>query len=449
MSTEITDQNSLSKKINVLNLAKFTLPSIAMMIVMAFYTMVDGIFVARLIDTDAFAAINIVYPILNIVNGIGIMLAAGGCAYVGKELGEKRDQIARKHFSMIVYFGIGIGVVGAILSITFIDPIITFLGASPITYEYCYDYGLLLMLFMPIEILQILFQYFFVVAGKPVFGLIATIVGGVANIVLDYLFIAVFEMGVGGAALATGIGFAIPAVTGLLYFSFKRKGILYLTFAKLEWNHIRKIMQNGSSEMVASLALSVTTILFNLVMLKYLGEEGVAAISIMLYVDYLLNAVFFGYEIGVAPLFSYNYGAGNKVNLKKLMKLSLRFIAIAAILIFIIANVFSDQLIGIFVDSNDPVYAITKNGLWLFSLAFLVMGFNIFASAIFTALSNGKISALISFLRTFFLLSGAILLLPELFGIEAVWLAVPVAEGIAIIVSTICVLKYRRHYEYL
>ncbi len=449
MSTEIGDKNSLSKKISVLSLAKFTLPSIAMMIVMAFYTMVDGIFVARLIDTDAFAAVNIVYPILNIVNGVGIMLAAGGCAFVGKELGEKKDQIARRHFSMVVYFGIGIGLIGMALSITFIDPIITFLGASPITYEYCYDYGFILMLFMPVEILQILFQYFFVVAGRPIFGLVATIVGGVANIVLDYYFIAVLDMGVGGAALATGIGFTIPAVTGIVYFSVKRKGTLYLTFAKLEWNPIKKIMQNGSSEMVASLALSVTTILFNWVMLKYIGETGVAAISIMLYVDYLLNAVFFGYEIGVAPLFSYNYGAGNKSNLKKLMKLSLRFIAVAAIIIFFIANVFSDQLIGIFVEPNDPVFAITKDGLWLFSLAFLVMGFNIFASAVFTALSNGKISALISFLRTFLLLSGAILLLPELFGIGAVWLAVPVAESVAIIVSLICILKYRKRYEYL
>ncbi len=349
---------------------------------------------------------------------------------------------------MIVYVGIVVSIICATLALIFIEPLLKFLGATEILYDYCYIYGLILILFMPVEMLQVLFQYYFVTAGKPTFGLIATICGGVANIGLDYLFIVIFDMGVAGAALATGIGFSIPAIFGLLYFIFYRKGTLYLVKTKLEIKVLGKICSNGSSEMVVNLAISVTTILYNLVMLKYLGEDGVAAITIVLYAEFLLVAIFLGYSSGVAPLLSYNFGEKNIVSLKKLFKKSLVFISTISIVMFFTARFLAGPISGIFAQKGSYVYNLALEGFEIFSFGFLFIGINVFASALFTSLSNGKISALISFLRTFLLLSIMIILLPTLFGIDFIWAAVPIAEAMSLVIATVCVIKYRKRYQY-
>ena len=440
--------NPLAKQITTINLIKFTAPTIGMMVIMAFYTMVDGIFVARLVNTDALSAVNIVYPLISFMVGISVMLATGSSAIVGKEMGEKQIERAREHFSMIVYVGIVVSVACAVIILIFIDPILRFLGTTDLLYDYCYVYALILTLFIPVEMLQILFQFFFVTAGKPTLGLAATIMGGIANVVLDYVFIVPMGMGVAGAALATGVGFSIPAIIGLFYFMFNRKGTIYLTKARLEIKTLGKICLNGSSEMVVNLAISVTTILYNLIMMKALGEDGVAAITIVLYAEYLLNAVFLGYSSGVAPLFSYNFGEQNVDALKKLLKKSQIFILVASIGIAVIARALAEPIVMIFAKSGTNVYDIAIDGFYIFGIGFLFMGSNIFASALFTSLSNGKVSALISFLRTFILLSAMIVLLPTLFGIEAIWAAVPVAEAMALIVSVICIVKHRSKYNY-
>ncbi len=441
-------KNPLAKDITIYSMIKFTVPTILMMVVMALYTMVDGIFVARLVSTDALSAVNIVYPILNITIGIGIMFATGASALVGKEMGEGNNKKARAHFSMVVYVGLVVTFICAILLFGFIDPLIKALGATERLYDYCYIYGLILILFIPIEFLQIMFQYFFVTAGKPRISLITTIAGGVANIVLDYVFIVPLDMGVAGAALATGIGFSIPALFGLFYFSFKRKGTLFLTKAKFEGKIVGRVCLNGSSEMVVNLAISVTTILYNLMMLRYIGEDGVAAITIVLYAEFLLNAIFLGYVSGVAPLFSYNYGEKNIPKLKRLFKFSWIFVVTTSIVTVLATRVLAEPIVTLFAQEGTYVYNLAIGGFHIFALGFIFMGSNIFASGLFTSLSNGKISALISFMRTFFLLSLMIIALPTIFGIGTIWLAVPVAESISAIIVIICIVKYRKKYEY-
>lgn len=279
-------------------------------------------------------------------------------------------------------------------------------------------------------------------------GLIVTFIGGVTNIVLDYVFIVVMDMGIKGAALGTGIGFSIPALIGLIYFALNRKGTIYLVKTKFDFSVILKACSNGSSEMITNLSVAVTTILFNITMMKYLGKDGVAAITIVLYSEFLFNAIFLGYSSGVAPLYSYNYGVKDTQKIKKLFRYSIIFIGATSVVIFALVNVLSDDIVGIFVKGNREVFEIALNGMNLFSFGFLFMGSNIFISSLFTALSNGKVSAGLSFIRTFVLISLMIMILPLIFGVNGIWLAVPVAEVIALIVSIICVVKLRDIYLY-
>ena len=440
--------NPLGKKISLINLIKFTMPTMLMMIFMAFYTMVDGIFVSNFVNTRALSAINIVFPILTVVIAISIMIATGGSAVIARQMGEGKDEKAKKNFSMFIYLGIIIGVVIEIIGFIFIKDILTFLGGKGDLFVYCYDYAHMLMYFIILAILQLLFQFFFLTAGKPHLALMATVVGGVANIVLDYIFIVKLNLGIQGAALATGIGFSIPAVFGLIYFTFNRKGSLYLVRPRWSGEIIARACINGSSEMVTNLSVAVTTFLFNYTTMKYLGENGVAAITIVLYSEYLLTAMFLGYSSGVAPLYSYNYGEKNEKGLKKLFSYSIGIVIIGSIITFIVANILSENIVGIFANHNPDVFKIGINGLKLFSFAFIFMGLNIFTSSLFTALSNGKISASLSFLRTFILISTMILLLPRLLGVNGIWLAVPVAEMISMLVAIVCIIKQNKKYSY-
>ncbi|MDL2237118.1 MATE family efflux transporter [Christensenellaceae bacterium OttesenSCG-928-K19] len=440
--------NVLSKKFTFWSLLKFTLPTIIMMVFMSMYTMVDGIFVSRLIGTSALSAVNIVYPVINVVLAVGIMLATGGSAVIAKKMGESRNVEAKENFSLVVCVGVVAGAVITLVGFLFADPLLRFLGANDAVYQYCYDYMTTLLPFVVPSILQMLFQYFFVTAGKPTLGLLATLIGGCTNIVLDYVFIAPLDMGVAGAALATGIGYAIPGIFGLFYFLWNKKGTLYFLKPKFDSKVLLRSCTNGASEMVTNLAIAVTTLLFNLVMMERLGEDGVAAITVVLYAQFLLSAVYLGYSSGVAPVVSYNYGDKDTVQLKKVFKISLQFLIAASLVTFVIALLSSDLIVSIFTLSGSPVFDLAVHGFDLFAISYLFMGINIFASAFFTALSNGKISALISFLRTFVLLVVCILLLPYLIGIDGIWLSVPIAEAAALFISIHWLRKKHTEYGY-
>lgn len=440
--------NQLAGKVTPWSLMKFTFPTIVMMVFMSMYTMVDGVFVSNLIGENALSAINIVYPVSSVMIAISIMLATGGGAIIARNMGEGKDLQAKENFSMITLVGIVIGILIMVLGLIFLKPIILAMRATPALYDYCHDYLKVLIFFAPFGVLQMLFQFFFVTAGKPKLGLWATVAGGVVNIVLDYVLITYTDMGIAGAAAATGLGYATPGIIGLLYFSLKRNGTLY--FIRPKWRKAVLIQSclNGSSEMVTNLATAITTFLFNVVMLRYLGENGVAAITVVLYAQFLLTSVYLGFSSGTAPLISYHYGMKNEKELHKLFKISLLFILVSSVLIFILSILLATGIVRVFVKPDSEVFAIAKHGFLLFSVCYLFTGINIFASSMFTAFSNGKVSAIISFLRTFVLIVAAVLLLPVIMGTDGIWLAIPAAELLTMAVSAAYLVRYRKIYHY-
>lgn len=441
-------ENKLAKEFHFGSLIKFALPSMIMMVFMSLYTMVDGIFVSRFVGTQALSAVNIVYPIYNVIIAIGIMLATGGSAVIAKKLGEQKQKEAKENFSLLLLVGAVIGLLILIFGILFLNQMLHMLGANENLYPYCLSYARILLLFAPFGILQLLFQYFFVTAGKPILGLAVTIIGGVMNMILDYLFIVPFKMGIEGAALATGIGIAIPALFGLFYFSIKRKGTLYIVKPRYDGKVLIQSCFNGSSEMVSNVAIAVVTFLYNIIMMHFFGEDGVAAITILMYSQFLLNAVFLGYSMGVAPVFSYNYGSENHKVTKRIFKSSLWFVTLTSILSCVLAIVLAPYIILIFAAKGSHVYQIAMDGAFLFNLNYLFAGINIFVSALFTAFSNGKVSAILSFLRTFVFIVSGLLLLPRVMGVQGVWVALTVAEAMTIILCIYCLIRYRKRYHY-
>ncbi len=440
--------NSIAKNFKFFSLLRFALPTMVMMIFMSLYSIVDGIFISRLLGTNALSAANIVYPVISIVFAVGIMLSTGGSALIAKKLGEGKDREAQEDFSFLTLisflFGIAILLVGNI----FIEPIVRALGSTDALLPYCVDYLSVSLLLAPAAMLQMMFQTFFVTAGKPLIGLMLTISGGVANMILDYLFMGPFNMGISGAALATGIGELIPAVIGLFYFLFTRHS-LYLTKPVVRFQVLKESCFNGSSEMVTNLSTAVVTYLFNITMLKFLSEPGVAAITIVLYGQFLFNALYMGFSMGVAPVISYNHGSQNLPLLKRIFKICIGFISISSILITIMALVSSPVIVEIFTPIGSATYDIAKTGFFLFSINYIFAGINIYSSSMFTAFSDGKVSALISFVRTFVLIVLNILLLPYLIGVNGVWLAVPAAEFMTLFLSVYLFYKKRDVYHYL
>lgn len=440
--------NSIAKDFKFFSLLRFALPTMVMMIFMSLYSIVDGIFISRLLGTNALSAANIVYPVISIVFAVDIMLSTGGSALIAKKLGEGKEREAREDFSFLTLvsflFGIAILLIGNI----FIEPIVRALGSTDALLPYCVDYLSVSLLLAPAAMLQMMFQTFFVTAGKPLIGLMLTISGGVANMILDYLFMGPFNMGISGAALATGIGELIPAVIGLFYFLFTRHS-LYLTKPVVRFQVLKESCFNGSSEMVTNLSTAVVTYLFNITMLKFLGEPGVAAITIVLYGQFLFNALYMGFSMGVAPVISYNHGSQNLPLLKRIFKICIGFISISSILITIMALVSSPVIVEIFTPIGSATYDIAKTGFFLFSINYIFAGINIYSSSMFTAFSDGKVSALISFVRTFVLIVLNILLLPYLIGVNGVWLAVPAAEFMTLFLSVYLFYKKRDVYHYL
>lgn len=440
--------NGIAREFNLISLLRFVAPTVVMLVFMSLYQMVDAVFVSKFVGENALSALNIVYPFPSIVIAVSIMLATGGSAIIARNMGEGKEKEAKENFSFIVLVGAVIGVAIATAGILFIEPLIYMLGATPSLYDYCYEYLFILVLSVPLSVFQMLFQSFFVTAGKPHLGLTLTVLGGVSNIVLDYVFIVLCGFGVSGAALATSIGYSIPGLFGLIYFAVSRKGTLYFVKPVFRWGVLFKCCINGSSEMVNNLAVAVTTFLFNVLMLKYAGEAGVAAITIVLYAQFLMTSAFMGFSSGIAPIVSFNYGSGNVRQLKKIFKISVWVITVVSAAVFVIAETCSDVVIMVFTPAGSEVFGLTKYGFAIFSFSFLCTGMNIFASALFTAFSNGKISAILSFLRTFVFLTSCLLFLPLFWGVDGIWLAVPVAEVMALFVSVYYLVRFKKVYQY-
>ena len=439
--------NSIAQKFNVFTLLKFAFPTMVMMVFMSLYTIVDGIFVSRFVGSNALSAVNIVYPVLNLLFACGIMLSTGGSAIVARQIGEKREQEARENFSLLAAVSVLIGIVILAFGLLFLEPLCRVLGATPVIMEDCKIYLGVLLGFGPLTMLQMFFQVFFVTAGKPGLGLVLTISGGVANMVLDYVLMGPMEMGVLGAALATGFGQAIMAVAGVGYF-FWVKGSLHFVKAVFRGQILLQSCGNGSSEMVSNLSTAVVTFLFNITILSLVGEDGVAAITIVLYGQFLFTSLYLGFSMGVGPVFSFNYGNKNHEQLKRIYKICKWFILLSSIVILGIALVFSEPIVGIFTGEENHTYELAVEGFFLFSFNYLFAGINIFASALFTALSNGKISAIISFCRTFVFIVASIVLLPMIMGIAGVWLAVPLAELITLFISAGYLKGQKKVYHY-
>lgn len=448
MSDRQTPENPLSQSFDMKALLKFVLPTVSTMIFMGLYTVVDTVFVSRYAGTNALSALNIVCPVINLIVGFGTMLATGGSAVVARKMGAGENKRASQDFTLIIIAGALAGVLIAVFGAVFIDRIIWALGASNILFPHCREYLFTLLLFTPASVLQVLFQNLIVTAGRPKTGMLLGISAGAVNILLDYIFMVPLQMGIKGAALGTGIGYMLPAAAGMFFFA-GRKSSLRFRRPVTDVSVLTKSCANGFSEMVSQSAAAVTTFLFNRTMMKLLGENGVAAITIIIYTQFLLTAVYMGFSMGVAPVISYNYGKKDVKQLKNVFSICVRFIVLSSVTVFAVAFIFASPLVSIFSERGTPVYEIAREGFLIFPFTFLFCGINIFTSAMFTALSNGKLSAILSFLRTFGLITLLLLTLPELLGVTGVWLAVPAAELITMIVALIFLYRNRGRYHYI
>lgn len=440
----------LSDHFTYRRLLRFCLSPIIMMVFTSVYGVVDGLFVSNFVGTTPFAAINLVMPFIMIFGGVGFMLGTGGSALVAKTLGEGKRDLANRYFSMMVMMCLVLGVAISVVGVVFMKPIAVWLGADAEMLPDCVTYGRITIAFNTAFMLQNLFQSFLITAEKPKLGLAATVAAGVTNMVLDALFIAVFHWGVAGAAIATGLSQCVGGIFPFIYFIRPNNSLLRLTKTKIEFGAVIRAMWNGASEMVSSVTSSVVGMVYNFQLLKYAGQNGVAAYGVLMYIEFIFVAMFIGYSIGSAPIISFHYGAGNHDELKNMLKKSITLMFAAGAIMVTAAQVLAVPLTSIFVGHDPQLHEMTVHGFRIFSLVYILTGFNIFSSSFFTALNNGGISAAISFLRTFGFKMTAVILLPSVFnlGIDGVWWATVTAETAAFIISLAFVITKRKKYNY-
>lgn len=443
MAVQLSDHFTYKK------LFRFCMPSIIMMVFTSIYGVVDGLFVSNFVGKVPFAAINLVMPFLMILGGFGFMIGTGGCALVAKTLGEKDADRANRYFSMLVNLTAILGVALSVIGIIFMEPIAGMLGATKAMMEDCVVYGRVVLLFNSAFMLQNVFQSFLAAAEKPKLGLAVTVAAGVTNMALDALFIAGFRWGVTGAALATGISQCVGGVLPFIYFLRPNKSLLRLVRTGFEADILLKACGNGSSELMSNISGSLVSIVYNFQLLKFSGENGVAAYGVLMYVQFIFVAMFIGYTIGTGPVVGYHYGAGNHGELKSLLKKSYLLMGTAGIVMMLLSRGLAHPLAAVFVGYDAELLAMTVHAFRLFSFSFILAGLNIFTSAFFTALSNGGISAAISFLRTLVFQLLSVLLLPLLLGLDGIWWAITVAEVFAFIISLGFLAAKREKYHYL
>lgn len=425
--------NTLKQDIHVKMLIKFALPTILSTVFMSIYTSVDGMFVARLVSTDALSAVNIVMPLVFIASGIGTMFGSGGNALIAAKLGEGKNQEAREDFSLLLVVSFIVSLFIVVFCFIFLKPLLVMLGANQKLMDYCVSYMIPVLISMPFAIFGTMLSMSYITISKARLGLVMSVLGGVLNIVLDWLFIAIFHWGIVGAAVATSIGYATTSIIGLAYFTFNRNHDLYIVKPKWRRHTLIKSCTNGSSEMIGVFAGSVVEILFNNILMNLAGANGVASITIMLYVQSLFNAVYRGYAVGIAPVISYNYGANDVQRLKKIHHISMKLIIGASILLTALCILCAPIMVRFFAKNNEVVYSMALHGFRIFSTSCLLVGVNVYASALFTALNDGKTSAILSFCRTVVFLVLPVFILPMFIGIDGVWASIPAGELLSII----------------
>ena len=439
----------LSDHFDLRHLIRFVIPSVIMMVFTSIYGVVDGLFVSNYAGKDAFAAVNLIMPFPMIIGTLGFMFGTGGTAVVAKLLGQGKKEKVNEVFSMLVKVLFMTGITASVLGIIFIRPIARLMGADDTLIDNCVLYGRLLLAFDVCLMLQSLFQSILVVAEKPKLGLFVTVAAGGVNMLLDWIFVGVFDFGVVGAALATGISQAVGSGVPFIYFLRNNSSLLRIVRSKTDFRIISQTCINGSSELMTNVSLSLVNILYNRQLYRFVGVDGVAAYGVIMYVNFIFVSIFIGYSIGSSPLVGYNYGADNRSELKNLFKKSLGIIAVSGVIMFAAAQLSAGLLAKIFVGYDETLYQITCNGFKLFSLAFILMGFNIFGSAFFTALGNGPVSALISFLRTLVFQIAAVLILPVFLKLNGIWMSELTAEIAALFVTIFFILKKKEKYHYL
>ena len=429
-------------------LARFVLPSVVMMVFTSIYGVVDGLFVSNYVGKTALAAINLIVPFVMLFGGVGFMLGTGGSALVGKTLGQQDKERANRYFTMMIRITVMLGVLLTGIGLAVMRPVAALLGAKGNTLEQCVLYGRITMAFSLAFMLQNVFQSFFITAEKPKLGLAITVAAGCTNMALDALFVGVFRWGVAGAAIATGLSQFVGGVIPLFYFLRPNKSLLRFTRTRLERRPILQACANGSSEMVSNITSSVVGMLYNFQLLRYAGEDGVAAYSVLMYVQFIFAAVYIGYSIGSAPVISYHYGARNHAELKNLRRKSLALMSGGGVCMGILALVLAAPMGRLFVGYDPALLALTVRAFRISSMGFIFAGINIFSSSFFTALNNGGVSAAISFLRTFVFKLSAVILLPLALRVDGIWLADLTAETMACVVSAVFLIALRKKYQY-
>lgn len=438
----------LSNHFTYKKLLRFTVPSIVMMICTSMYGVIDGIFVSNYIGKTSLAAINFIMPVLYIFAMFGYMFGAGGSALVSKTLGKGDKKRANGLFSLFVYISIIFGVFMTIFGYFFMEPLVRWFGADGELLEQSLVYGHIFILALTAWILLYVFQLFFITAEKPKLGLWVTIASGVTNIVLDALFIVVFEWGIAGAAAASAIGQLVGGVFPIIYFARKNSSILRLTKPVIDFKAIFQGFANGSSELVSGMSASFGSILYNVQLLKYAGENGVAAYGVLMYISMIVTSIFNGYSSGIVPVIGYHYGARNHDELKSLLKKSIVVVGLFSTSIFTLSELLAYPIAKLYVGYDEELMRITTHGFFVYSFAFLFMGMAVFASSFFTALNNGTVSAMVAFLRTLVFETTAIIMLPIIFGVDGIWGSVVLAELMAAVVGIGFIHKMRTRYCY-
>lgn len=443
------DVIQLSDHFTLGRLFGFCLPSVVMMVFTSIYGVVDGYFVSNYVGKTPFAGVNLIMPFLMILGGVGFMVGTGGSALVAKYLGEKNDNQARRVFSMMIILTLILGVSTSVLGIVFAEQVAELLGAEGEMIGYCVTYARTCLIFNTMFMFQNVFQSFLVTAERPKLGLVVIVAAGCTNMILDALFIAVFQLGVIGAALATGLSQTVGGLLPLIFFLRKNNGSkLHMVRTRLELRPIAQACSNGASELMTNISSSIVSMLYNHQLLTLAGENGVSAYGVLMYVQFIFAAVYIGYSIGTSPIVSYNYGAQNYAELKNMRSKSIKTMLTAGVIMVIIAELLAPVLAGIFVGYDQELFDMTVHAFRLFSFTFLLSGFNIWCSSFFTALNNGAISAAVSFLRTLVFQLAAVLILPIFFKLDGVWISVAFAEVCAFIISVIFLLAKRKKYNY-
>ena len=442
--------NSIAQKFNTKSLLLFTLPSMIMMVFCSIYSMAGSIFASQFISQSAMSATTVVFPLASVILAISIMFTTGSNAIIANNMGQGNLSTARENFTIIFLLGTVVGLLCTIFTLTFDDQIIAALGGNsdPVIYDYCKTYLRALSVTFPFTFWTIYAQYFFVTIGKPLLGMTVVIIGGIFNVLTNFTTIVVLELGIVGVAMGTFTSSFIPGVVFVLYFATHKNCALHFVKPKLHKGFVLNTCTNGSSEMVTNLAIAIVTAVLNVLVVRFVGAEGLAAVTVIVQTQFLLNSLYIGFGAGVAPIFAFANGENNTEQTKRVFHISIKFVAISSVIIVAMCLIFAPHIVSVFVAPTSSVFALAKSAFTIFALGFLFSGLNIFSSIFFTSVSNGKISALISFLRTFAFILGMLMILPEIIGVNGLWLSLPIAEALSLVISIFLLKKYRSTYHY-